>query len=232
MRQISRLNSRCAVSRSSSTNVALGDIVETEASAPRKYLISRVLAPSGRYVFRLWFGESFQPRDEIAKALRELEALLEWSSRNLLAVDARDAAHAQVIADLLADRGKQGHPVYEPGKTAWPAAAGEDFGSGLGALPHCDRRRTRARSPDSACAGSHPAKPTRGFSCYHGWTPPSLPASVRRNGARQFTLTDYCTSSSRKPYNPSRGSGSRVVKEDMDRGRTRGTGRGGETPPE
>lgn len=98
-------------------DVALGDIVETETSGPRKYLISRVVQPSGRYAFRAWFGESFQPRDEIAEALESLGALLEWSSRNLLAVDARDAADARVIADFLADRENKGHLVYETGKT-------------------------------------------------------------------------------------------------------------------
>jgi Domain of unknown function (DUF4265) len=99
-------------------DVALGDIVETETTGSRRYLISRVVRPSGRYVFRVWFGESFQPRDEIAQALEGLGALLEWSSRNLLAVDARDAAHAQVIADFLADRESKGQLVYETGKTA------------------------------------------------------------------------------------------------------------------
>lgn len=97
-------------------DVALGDVVETETSGPRKYVISRVVKPSGRYVFRAWFGESFQPRDEVAEALEALGALLEWSSRNLLAIDSRDAGHAQVIADFLAEREAKGHLVYETGK--------------------------------------------------------------------------------------------------------------------
>jgi Domain of unknown function (DUF4265) len=99
-------------------DVALGDLVETEVSGPRQYVISRVVTPSGRFVFRVWFGESFQPRDEVAIALEDLGALLEWSSPNLLAVDARDAAHGQVIADFLADRESKGQLVYETGKTA------------------------------------------------------------------------------------------------------------------
>jgi hypothetical protein len=96
----------------------LGDVVGTELDGVRKYLISRVVKPSGRFVFRVWFGESFQPRDEVAEALEDLGALLEWSSQNLLAVDARDAAHGQVIADFLADREGKGQLVYETGKTA------------------------------------------------------------------------------------------------------------------
>ena len=98
-------------------DVALGDVVETPVDGPRKYLISRVVKPSGRYVFRVWFGESFQPRDEIGQAMEGLGALLEWSSQNLLAVDAPDAEHAQVIADFLADRESKGQLVYETGKS-------------------------------------------------------------------------------------------------------------------
>ena len=99
-------------------DVALGDVVETDASGPQKYLFRRVVKPSGRYVFRAWFGESFQPRDEVAEALNSLGALLEWSSQNLLAIDARDDGHAQVIADFLANREAKGDLVYETGRTS------------------------------------------------------------------------------------------------------------------
>jgi hypothetical protein len=47
-----------------------------------------------------------------------LGAQLEWSSPRLLALDARNAAHAQVIADFLADRQRRGQPIYEAGKSA------------------------------------------------------------------------------------------------------------------
>ena len=72
---------------------------------------------SGRYVFRVWFGESYQPRDEIADAITKLGSLVEWSSVNLLAVDAADAEHAQQIADFLAKREEAGHLVYETGRS-------------------------------------------------------------------------------------------------------------------
>lgn len=100
------------------SDVALGDLVETGVAGPRQYLISRVVAPSGRFVFRVWFGQSSWSREEVATALENLGALLEWSSPNLLAIDARDAAHAQVIADFLADRESKGQLIYETGKTA------------------------------------------------------------------------------------------------------------------
>lgn len=42
-------------------DLALGDVVETDGD----YIVERVVEPSGRYVFRVWFGESFHPRDAI-----------------------------------------------------------------------------------------------------------------------------------------------------------------------
>jgi hypothetical protein len=49
--------------------------------------------------------------------LESLGALLEWSSPSLLAVDARDRAHAQVVADFLQEREGLGHLMFETGKT-------------------------------------------------------------------------------------------------------------------
>lgn len=95
------------------SNLALGDVVETDSN----YLVRRVVQPSGRYVFRIWFGESFQPRDEVVRDLVGLGALTEWSSPNLLGVDASDEDHAQVIADFLDEREKAGQLIYETGRT-------------------------------------------------------------------------------------------------------------------
>jgi len=95
------------------SDLALGDIVETDDS----YLVSRVVQPSGRYVFRIWFGESFQPRDEVVNELTALGALTEWSSPNLLGVDATDRKHAQVIADFLDARERAGQLLYETGRS-------------------------------------------------------------------------------------------------------------------
>jgi hypothetical protein len=94
-------------------DLALGDVVETDAN----HDIVRVIEPSGRFVFRVWFGEAFHPRQEIADALAELGALLEWSSPNLLGVDAADEAHAQVIADYLAEQHRAGRLMYETGRS-------------------------------------------------------------------------------------------------------------------
>lgn len=95
-------------------DVALGDIVETD----ERYDLVRVVEPSGRFVFRVWFGETWHPREEIAAELANLGALLEWSSINLLAVDAADKSHAQVIADYLLSQSDQGRLLFETGRTA------------------------------------------------------------------------------------------------------------------
>lgn len=99
-------------------DLALGDIVETAPAGERRYMLSRVVERSGRLVFRVWFGESFHPRDEIAAQLDELGALLEWSSPNLLAVDAADECLAKTISGWLLDQEQQGRLVYETGKSA------------------------------------------------------------------------------------------------------------------
>jgi Domain of unknown function (DUF4265) len=94
-------------------DVALGDVVETDAD----YDFVRVVERSGRFVFRVWFGEAFHPRQTVAAELAELGALLEWSSANLLAVDAADADHAQVIADYLAEQESANRLMFETGRT-------------------------------------------------------------------------------------------------------------------
>lgn len=94
-------------------DVALGDVVETDAN----YDVVRVIQPSGRFVFRVWFGEHFHPRQEVAEELEQLGALIEWSSANLLGVDAADEDHAQEIADYLIEAERAGRFVYETGRS-------------------------------------------------------------------------------------------------------------------
>jgi hypothetical protein len=94
-------------------DLALGDLVETDGG----YNIVGVVQHSGRSVFRVWFGESFRPRQEIADQLSDLGALLEWSSVNLLAVDADGTSRAQVVADFLAEREAEGQLKYKTGRS-------------------------------------------------------------------------------------------------------------------
>lgn len=98
-------------------DLALGDVVTTSATEGLEYVVAKVVAPSGRYVFRVWFGESFHPRDEIASDLSALGSLIEWSSRNLLAIDAVDRDHAQRVADVLMELENVGHLIYETGRS-------------------------------------------------------------------------------------------------------------------
>lgn len=99
-------------------DVALGDVVETRDDADRQYVMSRVVEPSGRYVFRVHFERPMlQNRGDTVVRLNKMGALLEWSSPSLLAVDARDAAHGQGIAEFLAERETEGQLIYETGKT-------------------------------------------------------------------------------------------------------------------
>jgi hypothetical protein len=98
-------------------DMALGDVVATGPREGRRYVVERVVRPSGRYVFRVWLGESFHPRQEIAAELEQLGALLEWSSVNLLAVDADNDERAQAIADHLQAREQEGALMFETGRS-------------------------------------------------------------------------------------------------------------------
>ncbi len=99
-------------------DIALGDVVRTSARGDRRYVVERVVVPSGRFVFRVWFGDSFFPRDAIATDLVALGAQIERSSVNLLAVDTEDQDQAQAVADYLATREARGELKYETGQTA------------------------------------------------------------------------------------------------------------------
>ncbi len=92
-------------------DLALGDMVETDDN----YLVQRVLKASGRGVFRVWFGDSFHPRDETADLLVALGATLEWSSPNLLAVDAANERMASEVSRVLFERERLGYLSYETG---------------------------------------------------------------------------------------------------------------------
>lgn len=98
-------------------DVALGDVVSTSPRDGRGYVLERVVRPSGRYVFRIWFGESFHPRESVARELQDLGALVEWSSVNLLAVDAENEKRAQAVADYLDAREKKGELMFETGRS-------------------------------------------------------------------------------------------------------------------
>jgi len=95
-------------------DLALGDKVETT----EELLVDRVVEPSGRFVFRVFFPRPDSPKDETTAALLKLDALLEWSSANLLAVDASNETHARNVANFLQEAENRGHLIYETGRSA------------------------------------------------------------------------------------------------------------------
>lgn len=100
-------------------NVSLGDEVETGTEWGMPYMVQRVVRPSGRYTFRAWFKESRSPtaRYEVPEEVNRLGGLTEWSSENLLAIDAPSDDHAWAMKNLLSHRQELGHLVYESGWT-------------------------------------------------------------------------------------------------------------------
>lgn len=101
-------------------DLALGDEVVTSEAGGKRYVVQRRVKDSGHYPFRIWFGDPARPSpnspQEVAARLRDLGVELEWSSHNLLAVDAVDQEHAQRVADFLTERQKAGHLIYETGR--------------------------------------------------------------------------------------------------------------------
>ncbi|MFB6609343.1 DUF4265 domain-containing protein [Agromyces sp. NPDC056379] len=98
-------------------DIALSDVVRTETQSGRNHVVSQVVEPSGRYVFRVFFEPSMLGnRGDVVAHLTALGALLEWSSHNMLAADARNAEHGQEIADFLFEQEDQGRLIYETGK--------------------------------------------------------------------------------------------------------------------
>jgi hypothetical protein len=100
-------------------DLALGDVVEVGATPDDLYLVQRVVRPSGRSTFRVWFGDSPDPaiRQEVIREVGRLGCLFEWSSENLLAIDAASDRVAQQLADFLYKHHQTGALVYETGRT-------------------------------------------------------------------------------------------------------------------
>jgi hypothetical protein len=56
-------------------DLALGDVVSTNSSGDNEHAVDRVLQPSGRFVFRVWF-EKATDQAPIVSALVDLGALV------------------------------------------------------------------------------------------------------------------------------------------------------------
>jgi Domain of unknown function (DUF4265) len=95
-------------------DVSLGDIVETDEA----YRLTKLIERSGRFTFRIWFGESNYPQSRIIDEMVALGALVEHASANLIALDASNSRTAQAMANLLQAHENQHHLIYETGRTS------------------------------------------------------------------------------------------------------------------
>jgi Domain of unknown function (DUF4265) len=97
-------------------DLALGDEVETDADL----VMRRVIKPSGHFTFRVWFGNSTNPNDKtlVMELIQQAGCEYEWSSDNLLAVDAHSQGVAQILADELAELQKSSQIMVETGRTS------------------------------------------------------------------------------------------------------------------
>lgn len=107
-------------------DLGLGDEVETDSN----FVVERVVKSAGGYPFRVWFGESRDPkiRADVVQQIEDIGGLLEWSSRNLLAINIGSAEKAQMLADCLYAHQCAGNVVYETGRTGDAPADQEDSG--------------------------------------------------------------------------------------------------------
>ena len=99
-------------------DLALGDEVETEDTVTKKYVLSKVVAPSGRYPFRAWFSAP-AAREKTIEEIRGVGGLIEerWPGSKLVAIDAANHEEAQAVADLLHEKQQLGLLTYETGRT-------------------------------------------------------------------------------------------------------------------
>lgn len=96
-------------------DLALGDEVETD----RDSVLSRIVRPSGQVTFRVWLGEQDAlTRQNLVREIADLNALMEWSSKNLLALSAPNDVEAQRLADFLHAQEQRGSLQYETGRSA------------------------------------------------------------------------------------------------------------------
>lgn len=97
-------------------DLALGDEVETDGD----HVLCRVVKPSGHFTFRVWFGDSTNPDDRIRvmEVIQREGCEHEWSSENLLAIDAATAEKAQALTDMLVALQEASSVTYEVGRTS------------------------------------------------------------------------------------------------------------------
>lgn len=94
-------------------NLSLGD----EVIVDNDYNVSEVVHHSGNTTFRVWFGNSRIENigREIYSGLENMEAILEWSSENLLAVSIDNQLKTKLVSDYLMQHQEKNGIMYEAG---------------------------------------------------------------------------------------------------------------------
>jgi hypothetical protein len=96
-------------------DLGLGDLVETGPPGDEEYVMRRLIRSAGHQTFRVWFKGTPDPtvRQEVLSELGRLGCLLEWSSENLLAIDAATNEIAKSLGGFLSARHQASRLVYE-----------------------------------------------------------------------------------------------------------------------
>lgn len=95
---------------------ALGDIVEVGPGGSSKYLIRKILEPSGRAVLRVWLADaSRETWDELLAMLRSRQLLFEFREPALVAIDVPSAGDLAGIEAKLREMENAGRLRYERG---------------------------------------------------------------------------------------------------------------------
>lgn len=93
-------------------NLALGDIVETDAS----YCVTKVVERSGRFIFRvLNRSGNTNYLASLVQRLEEFGALVERSSESMIAIDTENEQMAKDVSGWLSRLEQDGHIQYETG---------------------------------------------------------------------------------------------------------------------
>ncbi len=95
--------------------LSLGDVVRCEAAHGYDYCATEIVESSPRSTFRLYSADGIDDHAEIIKALESVGALVERSSRNMVAVDAADEQICLAAVELLQDFETSGRGLYEVG---------------------------------------------------------------------------------------------------------------------
>lgn len=98
--------------------LALGDEVEVDDD----YVVQRVLVASGHITLRVWFGNSKDSvgRTRVMELIDHEKCEHEWSSLNLLAIDARTSKTAQDIVEVLTALQNEGAVEFETRENSPP----------------------------------------------------------------------------------------------------------------